>query len=127
MYGTFMIRYMKDVYPHLRRNELVICDRYFYDLYGQYPYSERSIVLKVLPIPKPDKLFLLDAAVDAVMKRDKGGKDVRVVQPREKLEGQRRRYLSAGQKYGAVVLNAEENFAENISTIIMKTWKECVR
>ncbi|MEK6939561.1 MAG: hypothetical protein AABX31_02430 [Nanoarchaeota archaeon] len=127
MYGTFLARYMKEVYPHLRGNELVICDRYFYDLYGQYPYSERSIVLKILPIPKPDTLFLLDAAVDAVMKRDKGGKDVRVVQPREKLEGQRRRYLSAGQKYGAVVLNAEENFAENISTIIMKTWKECVR
>ncbi len=123
IYLKFLARYMKDVYPHLRRNELVICDRYFYDIYGQYPYSERSMILKILPIPKPDKLFLLDAAVDTVMKRDKGGKAARVVQPQEKLEGQRRRYLSAGQKYGAVVLNAEGNFTENISTIIMETWK----
>ena len=127
IYGKFLARYVKEVYPHLRRNELVICDRYFYDLYGQYPYSERSLVLKVLLIPKPNKLFLLDAAVDAVMKRDKGGKSARVVQPQEKLEGQRRRYFSAGQKYDAVVLDTEGNFTENVSTIIMKTWKEYMR
>jgi|SRR3989338_2384394 len=126
VYFKFLARYVKDIYPHLRRNELVVCDRYFYDLYGQYPYSERSKILKALPIPKPDKLFLLDATVDAVMKRDKAGKAIRVVQPREKLEGQRRRYLLAAQKYNAVLLNAESTLTENVSTIIAETWKEYI-
>ena len=126
VYCKFLIRYVKDIYPHLRRNELVICDRYFYDLYGQYPYSGRSKILKILPIPKPDKLFLLDATVDAVMKRDKAGKAIRVVQPREKLEGQRRRYLLAAQKYNSVLLNAESTLTENVSTIIAETWKEYI-
>ncbi|MEK6904939.1 MAG: hypothetical protein AABX24_00910 [Nanoarchaeota archaeon] len=127
IYFKFLARYVKEVYPHLRRNELVICDRYFYDLYGQYPYSENSKILKILPIPGSDKLFLLDATVDAVMKRDKAGKKVRVVQPQEKLEGQRRRYLETAQKHGAVFLNAESDFTENIYTIIMKTWEDYVR
>ena len=126
MYFKFLARYVKEVYPHLRRNELVVCDRYFYDLYGQYPYSERSKLLKILPIPRPDKLFLLDATVDVVMKRDKAGKAIRVVQPREKLEGQHRRYLIAAKKNKATIVNTEHNFQENISIIIETSWKDYI-
>jgi len=126
IYLKFLTRYAKDIYPHLRRSELVVCDRYFYDLYGQYPYSARSKILKVLPIPKPDKLFLLDATVDAVMERDKAGKAIRVVQPREKLEGQRRRYLTVAKKNKAVIVNTEHNFQENIYIIIKTSWKDYI-
>ncbi len=124
MYAKFMNRYVQEIYPHLRKNKLVVTDRYFYDLFGQYPYSEKSVVLKLLPIPKPDLLIVLDADVDTAMNRDKGGKAERIVQPREKLEGQRRRYLEVAQRNGALILSAEKDFEKNLSTIINSTWKE---
>ena len=124
MYAKFMNRYVQEIYPHLRKNKLVVTDRYFYDLFGQYPYSEKSVVWKLLPIPKPDLLIVLDADVDTAMNRDKGGKAERIVQPREKLEGQRRRYLEVAQRNGALILSAEKDFEKNLSTIINSTWKE---
>ncbi len=127
VYAKFVARYFRHIYPGLRRNKLVVTDRYFYDLYGQYPYSEKSKVLSFLPIPKPDRLVVLDAEIDSVMKRDKAGKYCRVVQPREKLEGQKKRYLKVAEKNAALIINTEDDFQENISRIIKNTWKSYLK
>lgn len=128
---SFFFRYLKDIYPHLRKNKLVVTDRYFYDLYGQYPYSEKSRVLnqlfRVFSFPEPNCLVLLDVDVDTAMKRDKGGIAQRKVQPREKLSGQKRRYLEIARKHHALLLNAEDDFHKNISTLVQGTWKAYLR
>lgn len=127
IYFQFMFRYVKDVYPRMRENKLVVTDRYFYDLYGQYPYSQKSRIIHFLPIPKPDQLVVLDAGTDIVMKRDKWGKAARQVHPQEKLEGQRKRYFLVGKRNGALILDAEGKFDENIFTIINNTWRKYIR
>ncbi|MDP3698711.1 MAG: hypothetical protein Q8R47_03920 [Nanoarchaeota archaeon] len=127
VYIKFLARYAKDIYPHLRRKELVITDRYFYDLYGQYPYSEKSRIMKLLPIPRPHQLILLEVSVETAMKRDKGGNAVRAVQPRKKLEGQHRRYQEIAAKYDALIINAENDFEKNISLIIKHSWREYIK
>ncbi len=124
---SFLFRYFTEVYPHLRKNKLVVTDRYFYDLWGQYPYSQKSKVLRFLSFPKPDCLILLDTEVETVINRDKRGNARRVVQPREKLEGQRKRYLEIGRQKKAFFLNAKSDFEENISTIINNTWRGFVK
>lgn len=123
IFCNFLFRYYKNIYPCLRKNKLVITDRYFYDLYGQYPYSQKSILLKILHIPKPNRLVVLDADIEIASDRDKGGTAVRVVQPKEKLGGQRERYLAVGELNGALIVNANRRLDENISLIINDTWK----
>lgn len=127
IYTKFLVRYVTVVYPHLRKNMLVVTDRYFYDLYGQYPYSEKSLVLRLLPIPKPDQLVMLDVEAVAAMKRDKAGKVERKVQPQHKLEGQRKRYLEIAVQNNALIINAEQSFEENVSKIIKSTWRKYLR
>lgn len=127
IYGTYLRRYYRDIYPQLRKNYLVLSDRYFYDLYGQYPYSKNSIILPLLPIPKPNALFILDADVDTAMKRDKTGKEERRVQPAEKLAGQKQRYLDVARQRDGAVLNTQQEIEKNIQQIISATWRGFVR
>lgn len=126
IYINGLWRYYRNVYPKLRRNYLVVCDRYFDDLYGQYPYSQRSLILKFLRFPKADALFLLDAPIAVVLQRDKTGKQQRKVQPWERLERQQQRYLQRVHSQRGMILNTELPLEINVCDIISKTWRNFV-
>ena len=82
------LRYLFHIRPNLRRREIVICDRYFYHMYGQYPYAKNSFLMKFLVkiFPNPDVTFLLTAPVNVLMKRRK---DI----SKQNLERQNENYL----------------------------------
>jgi thymidylate kinase len=122
VYCSYLFRYLRFIYPKLRENNLVVCDRYFYDVYGQYPYSERSKILPFLPFPKPHFTFVLDADIDKLTSREKTGKEFRRVQPLEKLQGQRKRYFNLTNIKDIELINNNDNLASNINYIVDKTW-----
>lgn len=127
IYGSLQWKYWTKVYPSLRQGKLVICDRYFYDLYGLYPYSSKSVLLSVLPFSKPDHAVLLDINVDAALARGKktdvGPEGIRQALPRETLEGQRRRYFSLTSTQGMIILNGTASLSTITSVIIGSSWK----
>lgn len=125
-YFEYLLRYFFFIRQKLRRNQLVITDRYFYDLYGQYNASEKSIILPLLfrLYPKPDFLFVLDADVEMLKSRGKLG-ERRIV--KGDLAEQRRRYLLLSKRLGAIVINTTHSISENVNTIIDCSWKKLVR
>lgn len=125
IYFRSLAQYYFSIYPKLRKNRFVVTDRYFYDIYGQYPYSQNSKIMKFLIFPKPDKTVFLDVDVNRALERDKAGQ-LRIPQPREKLEGQKKRYSTIAQKINATTVDANKNFWENVDAIINTTWREYV-
>ncbi|MDP3734463.1 MAG: hypothetical protein Q8R37_04485 [Nanoarchaeota archaeon] len=123
-YGDYFLRYLFHIYPQLRRGNVVVTDRYFYDLYGQYPYAERSIMAKLLLkiFPSPDRTFILDAATETLLAREKVGEE-RKVKSREYLDGQRKRYqhLNIILKR-SVIINTEEGIEKSVQSVINQSW-----
>ncbi|MBI4152956.1 nucleotidyltransferase family protein [Candidatus Woesearchaeota archaeon] len=123
-YFEYVLRYLFAVRPRLTRNTLVITDRYFYDLYGQYRSAVQSRVLPLLLrlYPKPDYLFVLDADLLSLRHRAKFG-GPRTVKETADLEGQRRRYLFIGRKFHGIILDTTHPITENIQDIISRSWR----
>lgn len=126
IYGEYLFRYAFDIYPLLRKGKLIVCDRYFYDLNGQYPYSINSRILPLLPFPKPNQVFILDADIETLMKRDKTGESTRIVKSRKNLEGQREKYQKIGKKLKVIVLDNTKNFNKIEKKIVDSSWKKYV-
>ncbi len=132
----FYYRYLIQIKPKLNKNDLVITDRYFYDLYGQYPYVKRSLIFPLLIklFPKPDFTFLLDAKPEELQKRGKTNKRnqekiekiEREVLPLEYLHKQRENYFKLTKVIKIQIINTENNSKENINEIIDQIWKEMV-
>ena len=131
LYLEFLYRYWHYVRPHLRRNNVVITDRYFYDLYGQYPYARNSFLLPLLLrlFPRSDYAVVLQADVDTVLRRDKTdrndrGKTVRTVLPRDYLQTQCENFQSLSSIISAQVFSSTENLNHLVSIIIEKSWRK---
>lgn len=123
-YLDYFLRYLFHIYPSLRRGNLVVSDRYCYDLYGQYPAAEKSIILKTVLrlFPQPDYTFILDAPLESLLKREKQD-EKRTVKPAAYLQGQRERYLQLKNVFPeSVIINTEKNVEENVLEIINKSW-----
>ena len=73
LFIEYLITYFTKIYPKLRNRELVICDRYFYHIYGQYPYAEKSIIMQLLLklFPKPNQTFIINTNATTLAKRRK--------------------------------------------------------
>ncbi len=133
-YFEYLWRYLFLIYPKLRKNKLVITDRYFYDIYGQYNYSQKSVIIKLLfsIYPRPNCLFVLNANAKTVRTR---GTDTRVFSKikksakREKidiriLQSQIDRYLYLKNHFKAILINTEKNIDDNIKQIIQTSWRK---
>jgi thymidylate kinase len=67
--GEYVVRYLTTVSPGLRRRQVVVCDRYVYDLReSPWPGSMASRFLERV-IPAPDVLVLPDAPVELIHAR----------------------------------------------------------
>ena len=131
-YIEYFARYYFKVLPKLRKNKLVITDRYFYDLYGQYKQSWVSKILIKL-FPKPDFIFVLDADLKDLVNRDKDTKvysaEVKRVKERKVhelayLKEQKERYNYLAKILKARKLNTSGPMDKNIELIINNTWRK---
>lgn len=128
-YIDYFLRYIFHIYPALRAGNFVVSDRYFYDLYGQYPYASTSFVIKYLMqlFPQPDHTFILDASVESILKREKH-QEKRVLKPEQYLRGQRERYHQLHHILKKrIIINTEKTMDENIKDIINKSWTGIIK
>jgi len=132
-YVEFLYRYFSKIYPKLRKGNLIITDRYFYDMYGQYPYAPNSKILKFLfwIYPKPDSVFILDADVKTVMKRGKASRNYskkenkgRNVLPEKNLESQRKRFLYLSKYLNVKLLNTDQDLDKLVKEVVNDTWRK---
>ncbi len=126
VYCEYLWRYCWFILPAICRGKLVITDRYFYDLWGQYPYSSQSRMLPLLKIPRADTLVVLDADTDIIANRGKHGAGARIVQPKEKLEGQRQRYGIVARRFNGVMVKTTASPEKTADEIIALTWRKYV-
>ena len=135
-YIEYLLRYAFHIYPHLRKGDLIVTDRYFYDVYGLYPYAEKSVLIPLLikAFPKPDALFVLDADTDFIMRREKASRTYenqfsstsRHVWSRQALDSQRARYRSLSKLACASIISTQQPIKATTEFIIGKTWRNIV-
>ena len=134
----FYYRYRKEILPKLRQNEVVICDRYFYDIYGQYPYAKRSIIIKPLLkiFPKPDFLYILDTEEELLQKRGKTDKTQeqnivkqtqRKILPKEYLQEQRKNFRYLSKYLKGKIINTGNDINQCTKQIINETWTKIAK
>jgi thymidylate kinase len=127
----FYYRYVIEIKPRLKKGDLVVTDRYFYDIYGQYPYARNSLILPLLLkiFPKPDRTFLLDAPAEILQKRGKTNRDSlsrqidRQVMSRDYLNQQRSNYLLLNRQFKIDKLDAQQDLHLNKALITKGTWR----
>jgi thymidylate kinase len=70
----YQIGYLVRVFPALRRGDLVLFDRYYYDIQidsGRFRYGGPEWIVRLLGrlVPRPDLLFVLDAPSEVLQRR----------------------------------------------------------
>ncbi len=134
LFFEFYYRYVCHLRPQLRQGNLIITDRYFYDLYGQYPYAGNSFLIKPLLhlFPKPDFTYLLDLEVEKLRKRGKinreAGKEItaieRKIYPYDYLQQQRENYLFLQRYLSTRYLHTAMDIQQCTTTIILESWRK---
>lgn len=135
LYLTFeyYYRYLVDIKPKLQKNILVVTDRYFYDIYGQYPYAVHSKILPLLIkyFPRPDATFCLTAPASELQQRPKtdrnAGRQIieleRTVLPKEYLQKQQRNYEALARIVPLQQLNTDESINKTCQKVVDRTWR----
>ncbi len=133
VWWEFLYRYLTEVRPQLQKGKLVVTDRHFYDIYGQYPYAARSILMPLLLhfFPGSDKTYVLDASVTELQQRGKTDKEKaavheknRKVFPEEYLEQQRKHYLALAQRFSFPVIDTGKPLGECVEVIVNGSWRK---
>jgi thymidylate kinase len=135
-YVDYLLRYIFKIYPATRRG-LVVTDRYFYDLYGQYTHGPTSKILPFLMkmFPKPDSVFVLDAPMSLLVVRRKENKlysDVqksaeRTVKDISDLEAQRERYFELKRMFHGELVDTTRDIKSSVGAMVEKSWRVVVR
>ena len=114
------LRYLFHIRHKLRKREIVICDRYFYHMYGQYPYARNSLFMKFLVkiFPTPDVTFLLTAHLETLVERRK---DV----SKSNLERQAEQYLDLlNLKKEVFVLENKSDVQKSVKFVVENSWEK---
>jgi thymidylate kinase len=114
----YLFKYFILIWPRRWNNEIIIIDRYFYDMYVHYRYAQRSVMFKLLLqlYPKPDYLFLLDVPVSILSQR----KDEMTT---EQLERHRKRYLTLENILPLRTIHTQRSITLCVDEIIDASWK----
>ena len=132
----YIYRYYTTLHPKLKKNYVIITDRYFYDIYGQYPYAKKSIILPIIIkiFPKSNKTYILEVKVRELQQRKKTDKNTqhiiekeREIYPTYYLEQQRENYLYLSKIIKSTILDARNNTNETEKIVIEQTWKEIIQ
>ena len=132
----YIYRYYTTLHPKLKKKYVIITDRYFYDIYGQYPYAKKSIILPTLIklFPNPNKTYILEVEVRELQQRKKTDKNTqhiiekeREIYPAHYLEQQRENYLYLSKIIKSTILDARNNTNEKEKIVIEQTWKEIIQ
>jgi len=117
LFLDYFARYLFLIYPKLNKRIAVISDRYFYHVYGQYPYSQNSILLPLLVkfFPKPDFTFFINTDLNTLQSRRK---DI----PKEQLKSQQKRYLKLKQLNRKIFVLVPMSKEKTIEQIYKKIW-----
>lgn len=135
-YIEYLARYLFLVRPKLKRGKLVVCDRYFYDIYGQHNCKSYVMNLLMRLFPKPDYLFVLDAPVSVISKRDKdvnlfskktNRSSKRNVHAEEYLMNQKRRYERINRMFNGDIIDTQKNINFNVEYVISKSWRKLAK
>jgi len=118
LFLEYLATYFTKIYPKLRNRELVICDRYFYHVYGQYPYAEKSILMSLLLklFPKPNQTLIINTNITTLTKRRKTINT-------QNLKDQLRRYKQLIKIPNSQLLNSG-TLKQNLETINNQIWKK---
>lgn len=129
----FYYRYLLHIRPKLKQGHLVITDRYFYDIYGQYPYARNSLLIKPLLhlFPAPDYTYLLDGEIEDLIQRKKTDRVVQEIAltqrkalPLDYLQRQKNNYLFLRHYLSTRYFDAITDVRQNATRIIQETWRE---
>lgn len=134
-YIEYLLRFFFEIYPKLRKNKVIITDRYFYDLYGQYNLAPKSKVLPILMhlFPKPDTIFVLKSPLKSLQGRGKNTSiqtsmliksKVRKIHDPEDLQRQQQRFNAILKRFNGISLDTSNKINQNVATIINKTWRK---
>ncbi len=117
-YLEYLSRYLLQIWPKLFQNDLVIVDRYFYDMYVHYNYAKKSRLFKLLmkTYPRPDNLFFLNVNINTAKER-KPEMDL------ELLKTHRESYLKLSEMMKMKQINTEGNVDDCVRLIV----DSCVR
>ena len=135
LFFEFYYRYRTEIHLLLKKNQLVICDRYFYDIYGQYPYAKNSIIIKPLLklFPKPDFTYVLDVDEKLLQMRPKTDKNTsqissieRTLLPLEYLQQQRLNFHVLVSFLKCKIIRTDQDINICTKKIIQDTWRKLV-
>lgn len=121
-YIEYLAKYFYFIFPRRWKKEVIIVDRYFYDLAVHYRYAEQSILLPLLLqlYPKPDFTFLLDAPVETLQQR-------KPEMEKDTLTEHRKRYITLQSRIPVTVLLTKISKEESGKAIINGSWKSILQ
>jgi thymidylate kinase len=134
-YLEYLARYIFQVYPRLRKGDIIVSDRYFYDLYGQYPYSSHSRTIRLLIslFPRPDKTCILDTDISSLLSRKKTSNQRQIsdqerrIKPTAYLYEQKSLYAGLSKIIPSKKIYTGNILSEQISLqIVSSSWKKIV-
>lgn len=135
LFFEYYYRYLRHLRPRLRRGDLIISDRYFYDIYGQYNYSPNSLILPFLLriFPRPDFSYVLATEVNTLISRgkiDRNSEGVRQITRQvfssEYIRQQCQRYAALPSLVSARVIDTKNRPQDCAQKIVAETWKAVV-
>lgn len=138
VYIEYQARYWLEIYPELRKGKVVFTDRYYYDQYEMEKNKIKKLkrlfswfLLKTYP--KTDLLFVLDAPLDIITKRDKNidvaadnieRKKERMIHSDEDLLYQKEKYRLIQKIFGAELIETTGDKKKKIQYMVDMTWKK---
>jgi thymidylate kinase len=116
----YLTKYFCLIFTKRNKREIILFDRYFYDMYVHYNYAEKSSLFKYLMrlYPIPDQTFLLYAPTKILASRKND-------ETYEKLDEHRKIYLKLVKLMPHIkIINTQRDKKESVDEMLEETWKK---